>query len=346
MSSSNWRRAIITIAIAALGTAVFVLLDLPLPFLFGPMLACLIAALCGVQLKGITPVSIAARAVLGVAVGASITPTVIAQLPTMMFSVALIPIYIVLIALIGVPFFRRMGFDPVTSYYAAMPGGLQDMVTFGTEAGGDPRALSLIHATRVAMIVTVAPILLATVYDAPLTGAVGTPAKDIPLHELALLAAAAFLGWKGAERLGIFGATIIGPMVVTAVLSLTGLIHSRPPAEAILASQFFIGIGIGANYVGVTLRELRRFVVSGLLFVIILAVIAAVMTEIVIVAELARGMEGFLAFAPGGQAEMTVLAIVVGADLGFVVVHHLTRMVLVILGAPLGARLGKRGRKP
>ena len=50
-------------------------------------------------------------------------------------------------------------------------------------------------------------------------------------------------------------------------------------------------------------------------------------------------MEGFLAFAPGGQAEMTVLAIVAGADLGFVILHHLTRIVIVILGAPVAARL-------
>ena len=47
----------------------------------------------------------------------------------------------------------------------------------------------------------------------------------------------------------------------------------------------------------------------------------------------------FLAFAPGGQAEMTVLAIVAGADLGFVIAHHLVRVVLVITGAPVAARL-------
>ena len=48
-----------------------------------------------------------------------------------------------------------------------------------------------------------------------------------------------------------------------------------------------------------------------------------------------------MAFAPGGQAEMTVLAIVSGADLGFVIAHHLTRIVLVITAAPLVARLLK-----
>ena len=34
-----------------------------------------------------------------------------------------------------------------------------------------------------------------------------------------------------------------------------------------------------------------------------------------------------------------MLALVVGADLGFVIVHHLTRILLVILGAPILFRL-------
>ena len=62
-------------------------------------------------------------------------------------------------------------------------------------------------------------------------------------------------------------------------------------------------------------------------------------TEAVVLLGLAGPVDGFLAFAPGGQAEMTVLAIVTGADLGYVVVHHLTRLVLVITCAPLAARL-------
>lgn len=43
------------------------------------------------------------------------------------------------------------------------------MVLVGKEAGVNVRALSLIHATGMAVIVTVAPILLSTVYGAQLT---------------------------------------------------------------------------------------------------------------------------------------------------------------------------------
>lgn len=329
-----------TVLLAVVGTAVFHFLGLPLPFLFGPMFACLVAAVLGAPLRGMSPISNGARTILGVAVGASLTPEVLHQLPQMAGSVAFVPAYIALIGLVGVPFFHKVcRLDLATSYFAAMPGGLQDMVLFGKEAGGDTRALSLIHATRVLIIVTIVPAMLLTVFDTPLTQPIGAPATELPLRELLLMALAAIGGWKLAERINLFGAAILGPMIVTAVLSLTGIIEHRPPREAILTAQFFIGMGIGVGYVGVTLAELRKFVFSGVVFVIILAVLAAVFTEIVVFFGLAQPVEGFLAFAPGGQAEMTVLAIVAGADLGFVVVHHLTRLTLVIIGAPVFAAL-------
>lgn len=52
-------------------------------------------------------------------------------------------------------------------------------------------------------------------------------------------------------------------------------------------------------------------------------------------AALTPPIAGLRAFTPGGQAEMSTLAIATGADLRFVIVHHLTRIRLVILGAPI-----------
>ncbi len=348
MSFFTQRRAM-TVAIAAAGAGLFYVLGLPLPFLFGPMAACLVAALGGARLQGLGQVSVAARTILGVAVGASITPAVLGQLPQMALTVALIPLYVMVIGLVGVPFFRRVcGLDPITSYYAAMPGGLQDMVIFGQEAGGDVRALSLIHATRVLIIVTLAPVILSTLYGVELTNPIGAPMAETPVLEIVLMILAAFVGWKGGERIGLFGASILGPMITTAALSLADVIHVRPPAEAILTAQFFIGMGIGIYYVGITVRELRNIVASGVAFVLLLAALTAAFTEIVVLNGLGQPVEAFLSFAPGGQAEMTVLAIVAGADLGFVIVHHLTRIILVITGAPFVARFllrkEKRGR--
>jgi membrane AbrB-like protein len=336
-----------TVLISAVGVAIFLLLDLPLPFLFGPMAASLVVALCGAPLAGLGQVSIAARSVLGVAIGTSVTPALVAELPSMLASVALVPLYIVVIGLIGVPFFRRVcGFDLVTAFYAAMPGGAADMTIFGQEAGANVRQLSLVHVTRLMVIMVVAPIILINVYGVGLTHPIGPPASDLPVWELVIMAVAAIIGWKGGERIGLFGAAILGPLLVSAILSLVGILHLRPPREALLAAQFLIGMGIGVSYVGVTLRELRDTVAGGAAFVVILAALAGAVTELVTLTGLAPPVEGFLSFIPGGQAEMSMLALVSGADLSFVVVHHLTRILVVILGAPVLFRFLRRAQPP
>lgn len=337
-------RRLLTLALALAGALIFQALGVPLPFLFGPLAFCLIAALLGVPLRDAGPVGTASRTLLGVAVGASLTPALLATLPAIALSLALIPLYVALIGAVGMVYFRRLcGYDPATAWYAAMPGGLQDMVIFGAEAGGNLRTLSLIHATRVLVIVTLAPILLTQMFGATLDRPLGEPVSTLPWSELALMAAAALIGWKGGERVGLFGASILGPLIVTGALSLAGFLHHRPPAEAILLAQFFIGIAVGAGYTGVTVHELRRDVLAGAGFVVLLALLAAMMAEGVYLLGIAPPMEAFLAFAPGGQAEMTVLAIVAGADLGYVVAHHVTRLVIVITGAPLAARFVRTG---
>ena len=330
----------LTLLLGVLGAAVFTAMGWPLPFLLGPLFACLIGALSRLPLAGTGKAGVAFRTVLGVVVGTSITPDLVHRLPEMAYSVALIPLFVLLIGLIGYPFFRRVcGFDHATAYYSAMPGGLQDMLIFGEEAGGDVRALSLIHATRVLVIVSLAPFLLTHIWGVGLTNPVGEPALDLPVGEMALMVLAALAGWKIAERVGLFGASILGPLILSAALSLGGLIEHRPPAEAILAAQFFIGIGIGEKYAGITWPELRRDVLAGGAFCLILGVIALIFAEGISLAGFAPEIEAFLAFAPGGQAEMAVLSIVAGADLAFVVTHHLVRIIVVITGAPVVARL-------
>lgn len=338
-------RKVATVLLGLVGAVVFWAIGLPLPFLFGPLVFCLVAALARLPISSPKFLGKIMRTVLGVAIGASITPEVVDRLPQMAASLALVPLSVMITALIGVPFFRRVfGFDAVTAWYASMPGGLQEMVTFGEEAGANVRALTLIHATRLLLIVLIAPVVLTQMFGADLDRPIGDPAANLPLHEMVIMAIAAIAGWQIAERIGMFGASILGPMLFAAALSLDGALTHRPPAEAILAAQMFIGIALGAGYVGVTMAEIRRVVAAGLIFVVIVAGIATVFAETVILLGLAPPQDGFLAFAPAGQAEMAVIAIVVGADLGYVVIHHLARVFMVIVGAPIAARLLRVGR--
>ncbi len=288
------------------------------------------------------------RTILGVAVGATLTPTVIAGFPSMWPTLLLVPAMVLIIGLLGVPYFQRLcDYDFPTAYYAAMPGGLQDMLAFGEEAGANMRALSLIHATRVLIVVVALPFLLSVVWNADLSKPPGEPVSTLPVHELALMAICAIVGWRVAKWIGLFGASILGPLILTAAVTLADGLHHRPPVEAIWAAQFFIGMGIGSKYAGVTLQEVRRDLVAALGFCVILIILTLIFVEGIYVSGLAPGMEAVLAFAPGGQAELTVLALIVGADMAFVVAHHVLRIFIVIVGAPIAARwIGRPPHRP
>lgn len=336
-----WRARGLTFGVAAGGAAGFLAIGLPLPLLLGPMLGCLAAALLGARMAGAGRFGIFMRTFLGVAVGASITPATLAQLPGYAGSLLVVPLFIVVIGAIGYPLFRYgFGMSHPTAWYGAMPGGLQDMLIFGEEAGGDVRALSLIHATRVLGIVTLAPLILSTTWGVDLTQPPGVRASSHDGWQIALMVAAGLAGWQVAERIHLFGASILGPLILTAALSLAGIITQRPPAEIIWAAQFFIGIAVGVKYSGITGRELKRDVTAGLAYTALLALISLGFVALVFETGLAPSLvDAFLAYLPGGQGEMVVIAIIAGADLAYVVSHHLLRIILVIVLAPLVARL-------
>ena len=335
-----WLRRLWTALLGLAGAALFRALGLPLPFLLGPLAACLVTALLGARLSGPpTPWLNAIRTVLGVAAGSSVSPALMDQLPQTLASASLVPLFLAASLLLGYPFFRRVaGFDRPTAYFATIPGGFAEMILLGAERGGDIRALSLVHATRILTLVSLTPFLISLYVTVDLSAAPGVPLDAIPLRDHLIMLACAVIGYQGARRIGLFGASILGPMILSAVASLTGLIENRPPTEALILAQFVIGISIGSHYVGVTRDELRRVISASVGYALILAALTVLFGEIVYLLGINDLLHGILAFAPGGQPEMVMLAILTGADITFVIFHHVLRLLLVMGLTPLLAR--------
>lgn len=66
--------------VASIGVGALKLHHLPLPWLLGPIFACLFAALAGVPMHGINPVNDAMRTILGVAVGVTFTTAMLVSM--------------------------------------------------------------------------------------------------------------------------------------------------------------------------------------------------------------------------------------------------------------------------
>lgn len=336
------QRLALGLAIGAGGSAVFVLLALPLPWFLGALTATMIAAVLDVPFAAPQGFGVVLRAVLGVAIGAAFTPELLTRGAPMLVSLAGLLPWLALLIGGGTWFFtRRALLDPMTAFFASVPGGMSDMVLFAEEMGANARAVTLIQLSRNVLVVFALPLYLQW-HDGVAVARQAFAAKShladlsaTGVMELLLLGVA---GTVVATRLGIAGGAIVGPMVLSGAVHMFGLTTASVPFEVMTPVQILLGILLGAKFRGLTWLEFRTTLASGLLFTALLLVAAPLMAAVV-----AR-LSGFspaltlMGYAPGGQAEVNILAFALHMDVAFVATHHLVRVFLVMVAAQLMVR--------
>jgi membrane AbrB-like protein len=144
----------------------------------------------------------------------------------------------------------------------------------------------------------------------------------------------AVAGAVAARRLRWPAPDFLGPLLLSAILHLAGLTESVPPALLVAAAQVLLGTILGCRFVGIAPAAL---VPAGLLslgatvLTLVLAGIGALVMQAT--AGIAPD-QGILALAPGGLTEMGLIALAIHADVAFVALHHVVRILAVIVAAP------------
>jgi len=320
------------------GSALFVFLQLPLPIFLGSLTACFIAAILDLPIVRPAALSAPMRAVLGVAVGAAFTPALLSQVGSMAPTLLLIVPFSILLTAGGMAFFMRFaGYDAPTAFFASVPGGLTDMVSMGRDAGASQRTITLIHATRIAFIVFAVPFVVEAMSGTTLGGRLPSIVHiwEMRLWDGAVLIGLAVAGWWVAERIGLAGAPLVGPMIASGLLHAFGVTAAKVPFEVMVLAQLTLGILLGLQFRGLTLPEFRSTMVWALAFSVLLVIVSGIATVIVSAVTGAPMLPVLLAFAPGGQTELNLLALVLNVDVAFVALHHLVRLAVVIIVAQL-----------
>ncbi len=333
---------ILGLLIAAIGGWLASLAGIPLPWMLGAIGATLIAALARLPVAPPRPLTSPMRAILGVLLGASITPELLAQLSALGFSLLAVPIYVACTAGVGLVYFIKIAkMNRPEAFFAALPGGLYTMVTFAEDLGISIRRLGLIHTMRVTLIVLVLPFLIEGLLGQDLTAAATSSSTLFELSPptLMVMAAIALVGWWLAEKTKVPGGIMIIPMLITAVLQLSGLTTASVPNELIIVAQVVLGAAIGGRFRGLELHEIANALLHSCGYIALALAITTItalgLTHLTPISLWA----GIIAFAPGGLAEMSLVALGLGVNVGFVVTIHISRILVVVLTGPLVYRL-------
>lgn len=319
---------------------------MPLPWMLGPLIGNTIAAMSRVPVRPPTRLRPFVIPVIGVLLGSGITAELFGLVQSWILTVLMLPVFLACAASISFTVYRRLGgYDPVTAYYAAMPGGLNEMMMLGAAAGGDERRVALAHAARVMVVILFVALFFGLVLGVTSgsRGASNWVTLDaLSLADYAILGACAVAGtWLGT-RVKLPAAPVFGPMILSGIAHVAGWVTVAPPTLLIIAAQITIGTIIGTRFAGATIKEVGRDLGLAAVASSGMLIVAVLFAELIAWLGGIPTAQAFLAYSPGGLTEMSLLTLALEQDVAYVSVMHVIRITLVIAFAPLVFRLIRR----
>jgi membrane AbrB-like protein len=338
---SSWRRlglAVLTLGLGTAGGGLFAWLGLPAAWLAGSMAGVAAAALAGLPVTMPAPLRNAAFVLLGVSMGASVTPETVEQMRAWPLSLALLAGSVAATLGAGSFYLQRVhGWDPVTARFASIPGALSSVLVLAATSAADLPRVALAQSVRLFTLVALMPSILSLWGQGRAAARAMAPAASTA-PELAVTLAvgaalAAVLAW-----LRVPGGVLLGAMVASGVLHGTGIVEGRLPPGILVLGFVATGAVIGERFRGTSLANLRRTLPGA---------IGSVLLALVLSAGFAAagawwlGLsfgQLWLAYAPGGVEAMAIMALALGLDPAFVGAHHVVRILGLNLLSPLWRR--------
>lgn len=335
-------RLCLSLALGALGGFVFWRSHLPLPWMLGSMCALIIAAALGMPIVSARRIRPPFAALLGVTLGGSFQVGTFEHLPAWLAVTGAMLVNTAAAGAIGFFYLHRVaGFDKVTAYFAGMPAGVYEMTAQGGLAGGDERRIALTQAVRIFIVVLSVPFLFNLALHFGSTS--GLSLRSGPDHWTApdafVLVGCGLGGWFAARFMRLPNAPLLGPMLASAAAHATGLTEVSPPVVLVSAAQVVLGTSIGGQFLGADRKLFSSAILHGMAVLPLMLLVVAVLSSGAAMVSDIGFANIFLALAPGGTVEMSLVALAIHAEVALVVFHQLSRVVVIHACAPTIFRL-------
>jgi membrane AbrB-like protein len=347
-SLTSLRRTAETLILASAGAIGLGASGVPGGYLSGAIVFVSIAALAGRPMLIPPPLMRVIFVLLGTSLGAVVTPETVRGMATYPLSIAVL---IVAMAGIGFGCARYLqavhGWDRMSAYLAAAPGGMSQVLAVAAEVGADIRAIAIVQSMRVVIIAIGMPTGLALL---GLVGQVTRPASPpmnlAAIDEFGILIAAATAGAYIAHRFRMPGGLLFGAMFVSAALHGSGLIQVAMPSWWTNAGGIALGAIIGARFANMRFRLFVSFLGAAFGSFAVSIVIASVFAAGLLMLMHIPVAEVMIAFAPGSVDAMMLLALALHLDPVYVGAHHVIRIFFVALTMPVLARREAKHKAP
>jgi len=337
-----------TLLIAAVGGIAFALLGLPAGLVSGSVLAVSAAALLGRPVK--VPIALArvGYVIIGIQLGAVVTPDTVRGFLTWPASIALLVVASIAMIVATASYLRAAHhWDPLSALMGASPGSMIQVIALSTELGADLRAIAIVQTMRVLLLTIGIPAGLALFgLVAPALPSAHGPAGLSSLPEMAIIVAVSTASAFALMRLRFPGGLIFGAMAGSGILHGTGLVSAVLPWWIGGTAVIVLGAVVGSRFSGASPRLLLGYLGAAFGSFAVSLTIAGVFVVLVTYLFPFPAANVVVAFSPGAQDTMMVLALALNLDPVFVGAHHVARFLVVTFTVAIAARrLAKKKKK-
>lgn len=281
--------------------------------------------------------------IIGLSIGAAFTPALLDEVQGWWPSLVALLIYIPVAHYLGYQGYWRIGgLSQNTAYYSAVPGGLLEVIAMGEEAGADARMLTALQFLRLILTIMLVPLAFSILSGGAVGSAAGVQIEAVEgavldAPEVALQALCAVAGFFGGKYLKFPAYMITGPILVSGAAHLVGVLTAAPPFFLISLTQLIMGVALGTRFVGMgggAFLRATAMAFGNIAITMALAIAAGLLLHQLVDEKIEAVV---LAFAPGGLAEMSLVAISLQISVVYVSAHHVARIILSVTVARLFA---------
>jgi len=318
------------LALSFCGGAIFQFINIPLPWMLGPLFFVGLSGIRGVRVKEIKGSRQTGQLIIGCNLGLYFTAEVGREILNYGFYIVGVSFCALFLGMLGGFVLQRIAkTSPTTSFFASLPGGATEMAVLAERAGARPDQVALCHSIRILIIVTIIP------FAVTMSGAGG---MDIYIPStlavnpegLAITALLGILSGFIFMKAKISNAWFLGPLALIAALTLNDVSLSAIPSFLLILAQVLLSCALGTQLKPSLAHESKGLLLgvlcSGLtalcLFSLMGATVAVLMDESIPTL--------ILATSPGGLPEMCITAKILKLGVPLVTSFQVMRLAVVV----------------
>lgn len=337
---TSWRHVVLTLLLALAAALLCVWLRTPIPWMIGPLLATSLVSVLGAPTESWAPLRNTGQWVIGTALGLYFTPAVGALVASLWWAIALGIAWALLLGLGFGAWLRRLHAGHLahltpaqllsTTYFAGAIGGASEMTLIAERQGARTDLVAAAHSLRVLLVTLTIPFAL------QFWGVSGLDTLTLGLREvqptgLLVLAGLTLVGALVMQWLGRANPWFMGALVVTMVVTLSGVTLSAIPQPLSNAAQLVIGVSLGVRFTPAFVHTAPRWLASVAFASFFMMGICALFGWALSRATGLHPATLLLGTAPGGIAEMAITAKVLQLGVPVVTAFQVCRLVAVLV---------------